>query len=148
VLVVAVLAVSYASSMRAYLQQRDSLDDVQQRISSSEAAIAGLERERKRLDDPAYVEQQARELGYVHPGETPYVVLDGGDPLDVTSSLSDPTTVDPAEPQAWWDDAWGSVLVAGNPPRRTDPLPQTKITDPEGAPPADGAAEGAAGDGE
>ena len=133
-LVLAVLTVSYASSMRAYLQQRAQLDDVQQRIDASEAAIARLEEEKRRLGDPAYVEQEARELGFVRPGEKPFVVLEHGDPLDVEATLSDPSAVDPAEQVAWWDDAWTSVRVAGNPPRRTDPLPQTKITDPEGAP--------------
>ncbi|WP_148614322.1 FtsB family cell division protein [Nocardioides rubriscoriae] len=134
VLIVALLAVSASSLARAYLQQRHHLDDVQARITASESAIERLEDEKSRLDDPAYVEQQARELGFVRPGEKPFVVLDGGDPLDVESTLSDPSTVDPAEPRAWWDDAWGTMKVAGNPPRRTDPLPQTKITDPEGAP--------------
>ena len=46
-----------------------------------------------------------------------------------------PLIPSPTEPPAWWDGAWETVVIAGDPPRRTDPLPQTRITDPEGAPP-------------
>src|SRR5213083_467172 len=76
VLVVSVLAVSYASSMRAYLQQRDQIGDLKNQIALREASISDLEREKRRWDDPAYVRQQARELNFVMPGETAYVVLD------------------------------------------------------------------------
>ncbi|WP_340539671.1 septum formation initiator family protein [Nocardioides sp. GXZ039] len=138
VLIVAVLAVSYASSLRAYLQQRDHLNEVQDRIASSEAAIADLEREKRQFDDPAYIEQQARGLGYLMPGESPFVVLRDGKPVDVSSSLGDPAAIDPSEPEAWWDGAWESMKVAGHPPRKTDPPPLTRVEDPEGAPSEDG----------
>ncbi|GAA5154080.1 hypothetical protein GCM10023340_36990 [Nocardioides marinquilinus] len=141
-ILVAVLAVSYASSLRAYLDQRSHLDDVQARIADSRAAIEALEREKERLDDPAYVEQQARErLNYVMPGEKPFVVLRDGEPIEVESRLTDPSTIDPQQPSPWWDDAWDSMLVAGDPPRRTDPLPRERISDPEGAPTDDDAAD-------
>ena len=76
VAVLAVLLVSYASSARAYLQQRSELDALRAEIEQRESAIADLEREMRRWQDPAYVQQEARELGYVMPGETSYVVLD------------------------------------------------------------------------
>ena len=83
VLVVSVLAVSYASSMRAYLQQRDQIGDLKDQIALRQANISDLEREKRRWDDPAYVRQQARELNFVMPGETAYVVLDeNGEPLE------------------------------------------------------------------
>jgi cell division protein FtsB len=138
VLVLAVLAVSWASSMRAYVVQRDHINGLIASNAADQAENERLAREIERHDDPAYQEILARRLGFVMPGEKPFVVLDDGQPLDVESTLTDPATVDPAEPVAWWDDAWGSVLLAGHPPRRTDPPPLTKVTDPEGAPPADG----------
>src|SRR3954452_10438229 len=68
VLVLAVLMVSYASSLRAYLQQRSHINDLKTSIAEREVAIDQLEQEKTRWDDPAYVEQQARErLGYVMP---------------------------------------------------------------------------------
>ncbi len=127
VLVLAVLTVSYASSLRAYLQQRSQIEDLKSQIALREASIHDLEREKDRWQDPAYIEQQARELNYVMPGETSYVVLDeNGEPLQKESSLTDPATVAKKEPTAWWSTAWQSVELAGNPPKQ-EPPPASKI---------------------
>ena len=48
VVVLAVLVVSCASSMRAYLQQRAHINDLNARIDSSERDIKALEREKRR----------------------------------------------------------------------------------------------------
>lgn len=135
VLVLAVLAVSYASSLRAYLVQRSHIQGLQQDNQDDQRTIDAQEREVALWQDSTYLETQARErLGMVMPGETPYVVLKGGQPLEAEGTLSDPDSGEPTAPVAWWNDTWDSVLVAGNPPKRTDPLPATRIDDPEGAP--------------
>ncbi len=123
VLVVAVLTVSYASSMRAYLQQRAHISDLKEQIAAKAAAIDDLEREKRRWHDPAYVEAQARDrFGYVMPGETSYVVLDEhGNPLEADQTLPDASEVLKKKPTAWYADAWDSVLLAGNPPREKAP---------------------------
>ncbi len=128
VLVVAVLAVSYASSMRAYLQQRAHIGDLKAEIVERQASIADLAREKERWQDPAFQAQQARErFGYVMPGDTSYVVVDeDGDPLEPEASLSDRTPVDPTTEEAWWARGWDSVRLAGNPPATEDP-PATRI---------------------
>jgi cell division protein FtsB len=127
VLVVAVLTVSYASSLRAYLQQRSHIEDLKSQIALRQASIHDLEREKERWQDPAFVRQQARELNYVMPGETSYVVLDeNGEPLEKNSELTDPSTVARKPPTAWWSTAWQSVEIAGNPPKPEAP-PASKI---------------------
>jgi cell division protein FtsB len=127
VLVLSLLTISYASSMKAYLQQRAQIADLRDQIALREARIGDLEREKERWQDPAFVRQQARELNYVMPGETAYVVLDeNGKPLDQQTSLTDPTTVDRKSPTAWWTTAWQSVELAGNPPP-PDPEPATRL---------------------
>jgi hypothetical protein len=129
VLVLAVLAMSYASSMRAYLQQRGQMNDLRDQIALRQASISGLEKEKQRWQDPAFVRQQARELGYVNPGETAYRVLDEhGKPIEQDSTLTDPSTVAKPTPTAWWSRAWQSVEVAGN-PSRADAQPATKIAE-------------------
>jgi cell division protein FtsB len=135
VLVVAVLAVSYASSMKAYLQQRAHIEDLKAQIASTSAEIDDLEREKRRWDDDAYVRAQARErFGYVMPGETAYVVLDEhGKPLEGQAELHDPQEVLAEVPQAWWQDAWASVELAGNPPK-DQPPPATDLDAPEQEP--------------
>jgi cell division protein FtsB len=128
VLVLAVLVVSYASSLRAYLQQRGHINDLKASIAQHEANIDALESEKERWDDPAYVRQQARErLGYVMPGEKSYLVLgEDGKPLEPAAALEDPTTVITTTPAAWWSDEWDSVELAGDPPKVTRP-PATEI---------------------
>ena len=125
VLVLAVLTVSYASSMKAYLQQRSQIDALKTQISERESNINALEREKERWHDPAFVQAQARErLSYVMPGEKSYVVLDkDGKPLDSEATLHDPHTLFERTPQAWWTDAWASVQLAGNPPKTQAPPP-------------------------
>jgi len=129
VLVLAVLAVSYASSLRAFLQQRSEMQALQSEIAERQDHIDDLAREKRRWEDEAFVDAQARErLGYVMPGETAYVALDAdGEPLEEGPTLSDPATVDPEEPEAWWTPVWGSVELAGDPPRAGDPIPLTRI---------------------
>jgi len=117
ILVLAVLAVSWASSFRAYLQQRDHLAQLRAEIKTTGDDIKGLEREKRRYHDEAYIKQQARmRFTYVMPGEESYQVLDeNGRPLDSPDHLANPGSRE-GEPKAWYDTAWESVELAGNPP--------------------------------
>lgn len=131
VLVLAVLAVSYASSLRAYLQQRHQIDALEAQIAEREKSIGELEREKDRWQDPAYVMQEARRRGYVMPGETPFVVVDGdGEPL-TDSELDDPASFGEHETTAWYDAVWTSVEVAGDPPTKIPPQPKKRIVGSE-----------------
>jgi hypothetical protein len=127
-MVLAVLAVSYASSLRAYLEQRSHITELKATIAERRSSIEELEREKERWQDPAYVSAQARErFGYVKPGETPFVVLEDGEPLQSEAELTDPDSVGEEPKRAWYDDAWDSVKLAGNPPTEAPPLPLRKI---------------------
>lgn len=139
VLVLAVLTVSYASSLRAYLQQRSHINDLKASIAQHEANIDALETEKERWDDPAYVRAQARaRLGYVMPGEKTYLVLDeDGKPLEPEATLQDPAVVISTEQTPWWSDGWASVELAGHPPRTGRP-PASEI---------DGTKKGTGGEG-
>ena len=53
----------------------------------------------------------------VMPGETPYVVVDeDGKPLDASAELGDPASVADPDARAWYEDAWDSMKIAGDPP--------------------------------
>ncbi|MCW2826818.1 MAG: septum formation initiator family protein [Marmoricola sp.] len=138
VVVVAVLVVSYASSMRAYLQQRSHINDLQSQIASSQKDILALEREKRRWADSAYVETQARErFGWVLPGETSYQVIDrNGKPLERTDELTDPASVARQVPDAWWDKV-NSTLQAADHPKKA-PTPKESITAPPAPTPSPG----------
>ena len=132
VLVLAVLMVSYASSMRAYLEQRSHLGSLRASIIESQTNIGDLEREQQRWDDPAYVEMQARQrFGWVMPGEIGFQVIgEDGKPLAEGNSLTDPDAVREANQPMWWQSAWGSVEAAGA-PERPAPQPADRIMAPK-----------------
>ncbi|MEO6614165.1 MAG: septum formation initiator family protein [Marmoricola sp.] len=134
VLVLAVLVVSYASSMRAYLQQRAHINDLHASIESSTADIKALEREKRRWRDDAYVQAQARErFGWVLPGETSYQVIGrDGQPLDGVGELSDPSSVARTVPDPWWTKVYGTLEAADHPTQA--PVPKTRITPPAPTP--------------
>lgn len=122
VLVLAVLTVSYASSLRAYLQQRQHINDLNAQIDETGQDIQALEREKRRWDDDSYVAQQARQrLNYVFVGEKSYVFLgEDGKPIEPGDTLSENTPADNAEPTPWWSTTWRSVEAAGDPPSQKD----------------------------
>jgi hypothetical protein len=124
VLVLAVLAVSYASSMRAYLEQKEHLEALRQAIAQSEKNIAALRREKRRWEDPAFIEAQATQrLSWVMPGEISFQVIDqNGEPLDHKDTLSDPGGIDVENEPAWWDTAWQTMEAAGNPEDVPNPV--------------------------
>jgi cell division protein FtsB len=129
-LVLAALVASYASSLRAYVDQRGHIGSLQAQIEDSREAIADLEREKKRWDDDAYVIAQARaRFAFGFPGEIGYQVLDEeGRPLGHDDTLSEPEPVAEDRPE-WWERTLDSVEVAGHPPRE-DAGPVERITTP------------------
>jgi cell division protein FtsL len=73
--VVCTLALSVVVPLRNYVSQRQELSAVTQRQEALTIEVAQLQAEQARLADPAEVEAQARSrLGYVLPGEVPYIV--------------------------------------------------------------------------
>lgn len=145
-LVVAVLTVSYASSMRAFLDQRSHMSDLRESIAESRSNIEQLEREKKRWQDPAYVELQARQrFGWVMPGEIGFQVVDeNGRPLTEGPGLSDPDSAPDVDQPEWWQSAWSSVKAAGKPEKVTEKRPADRIQPPGGRPGSRGAETGAA----
>jgi cell division protein FtsB len=74
-LVVCALALTVAVPLRNYVAQRQELAAVSEQQQMLAVEVARLEQDRARLSDPAEIEAQARSrLGYVMPGEVPYVV--------------------------------------------------------------------------
>lgn len=116
--VIGVLILSYASSLRIYMNQQRDMAVAQQQITDRQARIDELTDELKRWQDPAYVRAQARDrLGWVVPGETGYVVLGpDGKPIDSSTNIESERS-DREEPaaDAWWARIWGSVDAADHP---------------------------------
>jgi hypothetical protein len=95
IVVLALLLVSYAGSLRAFLAQRSHINDLEAEIAADKQAVAELREEQRRWTDEAFIEAQARErFGWVMPGEVGFRVIGkNGRPLDAPSQLTDPTSL-------------------------------------------------------
>ena len=85
VIVVALLFYLLAP-LKGYLAQRSQLNRLTDRMEQLQRQNARLEAQVRRLDDPRYLEQRAREcLGMVRPGEISFIVVPkGGSPAPAT----------------------------------------------------------------
>jgi cell division protein FtsB len=140
--VLLILTISYASSLRVYLNQRQDIAATQQQIIRSQQRIGQLSDEISRWNDPNYVKTQARvRLGWVMPGETGYRVI-GPDGKTITGEneiAADQPAPKPHKP--WYDKMWGSVETADKPRPVTssddspaDEPPITQNTKPSASP--------------
>jgi len=130
VLVLLVLLISYASSLRAWLQQRAEIAAARADIARMQASVDELEREKQRWQDPAYVQQQARErFGWVLPGEVGYRVIGAdGTTLGAPAAPAIPAQ-DPAAD--WYGEVWGSIREAGEVPEdAATPRPRDEVIAP------------------
>jgi cell division protein FtsB len=119
-LVLAVLGVSYASSIRAWLNLRSEQNSLSAQIAAQQAAIASLKGQQARWNDPAYIETMARlRFGWVMPGEHSYRVIGrDGKVLRVgNDALTDPFTQAGTAQPPWWTGAAGSLARADAPPQ-------------------------------
>lgn len=130
VVVLLILTISYASSLRIYFAQAHEIAATTAEISERQREIADLQSELARWDDPAYVKTQARErLGWVVPGETGFKVVGAdGKPLGGGAEIEAETAPQTAPADAWWDKMWGSVEAADKPAPKTKPKVEKPIT--------------------
>lgn len=114
--VVLVAFVVLAPTLRAYLTQQEQLRSLEEQIAAAEDRTAALQTAIDRWDDERYVQAQARDrLGFVMPGETPFVVLDPetvtGEEPETDDDETGPVTMPRTGP--WYLTVWDSVQVAG-----------------------------------
>jgi cell division protein FtsB len=101
-LVVCSLVVALAYPMRQYVSQRSEIAEQERQAEHARKKVKQLRELRVRWEDPAYVEQQAREhLHFVRPGEVGYTVRDG------TGGVRRPTGRAPD--RAWYQNLWDGV---------------------------------------
>ncbi|GAA2331608.1 hypothetical protein GCM10009854_03420 [Saccharopolyspora halophila] len=104
-LLVCVMALSVAVPLRTYLSQSDELAAQRHQEKVLEAQVRELEQRREQLSDPKQIEAEARaRLGYVKPGETPYIV-------QVPETPAPPSPKEPdADGVPWYEKLWKSVV--------------------------------------
>ena len=103
-LVVCALALTVAVPLRNFLTQRQELSALQAKQRQLTSQVDDLTRRRDQLNDPTQLQAEARDrLGYVRPGETPYVVQL---PSDVTTA---PAGAAGAGGAPWFNVLWSDV---------------------------------------
>ncbi len=138
-MVLLILTISYATSLRIYFAQAHEIAATQAEIAQRQQRIDDLQTEMTRWQDPDYVRTQARErLGWVMPGETGYrVVGPDGKPLGGGAEITAQNKTEAPAPVAWWSKLWGSVEAADKPappkPKAREPKPITPDTKPNNA---------------
>ena len=94
------------------VEQRRDVADLEQLVREKEMAIADLEKQRARWEDPAYIRAQARErLFYVMPGDISFIVI--SDVPIVERPLEKPSTAVQTTESDWVRGLFNSVMVAG-----------------------------------
>lgn len=134
------LAIMIVPTLRAYLQQRAEYASLTEQVGRQQQSLSALQGQLERWDDPAYVEQQARErLKFVRPGETSYQVIGAekllGDSLAGRSRVVVPHQGDDSIP--WYGKMWSSIVIADRPD-----VDDTVQLTPVGERPATGTGEG------
>jgi len=101
-LVMFALAATAVYPLRQYVSQQDRIERLQAKQAALVTENARLEAERKRLQDPAYVQQLAkRDYHVVAPGEEAWVVT-GTPPAGAAAAAA--SAADPDPP--WYKRAW------------------------------------------
>lgn len=115
--VLLILTISYASSMRIYFAQAEQISATRVDIAGRQERIAELKSQLGLWNDPAFVRQQARErLGWVIPGEIGFRVIGpDGKPLGGGVEIGKPASTADQPPAAWWQRLKGSVQTADRP---------------------------------
>jgi cell division protein FtsB len=115
--VLLILTISYATSLRIYFAQAHEIASTSAEITERQQRIRELQGELARWGDETYVQTQARErLGWVVPGEIGYTVVGAdGKPLGGGAKITAETAPDEAAQDAWWSKLWGSVQAADRP---------------------------------
>jgi len=112
--ILAFLAVLLVPTVRAYLGQRSQIEDLRGQVAAQQRSVADLQAEKQRWQDPAYIEQQARErLKFVKPGETSYTVIDAAPKAADVPVLRTASGVPDDLP--WYGAVWSSVRAADTP---------------------------------
>lgn len=101
-------------SIGTYVDQRQKIAALEHSVQLTKDQIAGLEQERTRWSDPAYITTQARErLYYVRPGEVVYLVDNDLDPADIPPEQKQVSDEIQERPSDWMPQLLRSLTFAG-----------------------------------
>lgn len=114
--VLVILLVALVPTARSLLRQQGEIAALTERVAAQERTVADLESERARWQDPAYVEQQARQrLKFVKVGDRSYTVIDPDSPARAQVPGASVAAPGVRAGQPWYVELWSSVQIADQP---------------------------------
>jgi cell division protein FtsB len=114
--VLILLAVVLAPPLHRYLAARGALQQADRQRVEDQRQLAELRQQLAQWDDPAFIEQQARDrLQYAMPGDTMYVVIRPGAKTGVGGQQQRDTEAVQVPGGTWNERLWGSALTADAP---------------------------------
>src|SRR4051794_23890274 len=115
VLAVALASVALAVALpfKIWLAQRGEISSLQSQTHAQEQHVAALQHQQQQWQDPAYIEQQARQrLHYVRPGEKAYVVIG---PVKKPAAAAKKAPAAPTLTGPWYSRLWQTVQLSAAP---------------------------------
>ncbi len=122
--ILVMLAVTLLPTARSLARQRGTIGALQDKVVSQDQNVGDLRKQQERWNDPAYVEQQARErLKFVKVGDRSYSVIDGPKraPKATTGAVVAAPSANGSSP--WYGQLWTSVQLADRPAAGIVPVP-------------------------
>jgi hypothetical protein len=114
--VLCAVALTVAYPLREYLAQRSEISRLESQQVAQQHRVATLQDQQAQLQDPAYVEAQARQrLHFVRPGETAYIVIAPSVVPTPAAGRDHPASTGSARAGLgpWYGQLWSTVRVAG-----------------------------------
>jgi cell division protein FtsL len=110
--VICAIALSLAYPVRAYMAQREQIDQLVAQQQTMLTQVKNLQAEQAKLSDRSYIEQLARqELDMCFPGTQCYVIEGSQPSIDGTRPQA-------SGPEPWYDKLWRSVEQADASPAK------------------------------
>jgi len=114
--VVSVLVLTLAYPLQEYLAQRSQLAAAEQEQAEQLGRIAGLEEQKRKWNDPAYVRAQAsKRLQLVEPGVTVYKIKSDAEPAAEQPGPGGAVVGKASSKSPWYSQLWSSVQAADRP---------------------------------
>ncbi|TQN32927.1 cell division protein FtsB [Haloactinospora alba] len=119
-LVVCAIALSLAYPLREYIAQRSEIAQLRAEREETREKVEELRERRERLQDPDYIEREARSrLHYQYPGEHSYVIVSGTEGDEDGEDAEEKS-------QPWFSRLWESVREADEPGPDAEEIPEAQ----------------------
>ncbi len=130
VLLVICLALSIATPLRNYFEQRATLAQLNADIAQQQQRKGELTKELNKYQNEDYIKEQARtRLGLIEPGESAFRIMSPKIHSGTPGSDSIGQHEEPTESKPWYQELWDSIAIPEKAPE-TSPAPDHELPVP------------------